>query len=110
MEALSVDDIVLALRQALDDEERGLGGRGLQVGDAQLALVAQAADGDVRRGLTLLEIAAELVEDGAGEGAALEGNTITDATLAQVLAARTRPFATGGAQFYDPARQSTGEG
>jgi putative ATPase len=95
MEALSVDDVVVALRQALDDEERGLGGRGLQVGDAQLALIAQAADGDVRRGLTLLEIAAELVDE-AGEG-----NTITDATLAQVLADRTRRFDKGGEQFYD---------
>ena len=96
MEALSVDDIVLALRQALEDDERGLGGRGLQVGDAQLALIAQAADGDVRRGLTLLEIAAGLVEDGAGEG-----GTITDATLAQVLADRSRRFDKGGEQFYD---------
>ena len=92
MESLSVDDIVVALRQALDDEERGLGGRGLEVGDEQLVLIAQAADGDVRRGLTLLEIAAEL----AGEG-----GTITDATLAQVLADRTSRFDKGGEQFYD---------
>jgi putative ATPase len=101
MEALSVDDIVAALRQALDDEGRGLGGRGLQVGDEQLALIAQAADGDVRRGLTLLEIAAELVEDGAGEGRVRQGRAITDATLAQVLADRTRRFDKGGEQFYD---------
>ena len=32
-----------------------------------LALIAQAADGDVRRGLTLLEIAAELAADEGGE-------------------------------------------
>ena len=101
MEALSVDDIVVALQQALDDGERGLGGRGLQVGDEQLALIAQAADGDVRRGLTLLEIAAELVDDGAGEGGARQDRAITDATLAQVLADRTRRFDKGGEQFYD---------
>ena len=57
------------------------------------ALIAGAADGDVRRGLTLLEIAAEL----AGARAA----TITEATLAQVLADRTRRFDKGGEQFYD---------
>src|SRR5690606_24436216 len=62
------------------------------IGDAQLDLVAAAADGDVRRGLTLLEIAAEL----AGEG-----GTITDETLAQVLADRSRRFDKGGDQFYD---------
>ena len=92
MEALSVDDIVEALRHALTDTEHGLGGRGLIVEDAQLQLIARAADGDVRRGLTLLEIAAEL--------AGAEG-TITDATLDQVLADRTRRFDKGGEQFYD---------
>jgi putative ATPase len=101
MEALSVDDIIIALQQALDDSQRGLGGRGLQVGDEQLALIAQAADGDVRRGLTLLEIAAELVDDGTGEGGTRQGRAITDATLAQVLADRTRRFDKGGEQFYD---------
>ena len=93
MEALSVDDIVLALRQALGDEVRGLGGQELRVSDEALHQIAGAADGDVRRGLTLLEIAAEL--------AAGEGGEITEATLAQVLADRTRRFDKGGEQFYD---------
>jgi putative ATPase len=93
MDAVSVDDIVSALQQALDDSERGLGGRGLEISDAALREIAGAADGDVRRGLTLLEIAAEL--------AGGEGGTITEATLAQVLADRTRRFDKGGEQFYD---------
>ena len=97
METLSVEDIVDALQQALADHERGLGGQGLHVGGDQLALVAQAADGDVRRALTLLEIAAEVADDSGVE----EGGTITDATLAQVLADRTRRFDKGGDQFYD---------
>ena len=104
MEALSVDDIVLALQQALDDDERGLGGRDLHVAREQLALIAQAADGDVRRALTLLEIAAELVDESVAEegaDAAGQGATVTDATLAQVLADRTRRFDKGGEQFYD---------
>ena len=93
MEAVSVDDIVDALRRALDDDERGLGGQGVRVGDEQLRLIGSAADGDVRRGLTLLEIAAELAQG--------EGGLITDATLAQVLADRTRRFDKMGEQFYD---------
>ncbi len=93
MEAVSADDIVVALKQALDDDDRGLAGLQLQVADATLAQIAQAADGDVRRALTLLEIAAELAVD--------EGGRITDATLAQVLADRTRRFDKGGEQFYD---------
>ena len=102
MEAVSPEDILAALRRALEDGERGLGERKLSIGDAQLLLIATAADGDVRRGLTLLEIAAELADerqaDEAGEG---QGGTITDAILEQVLADRTRRFDKGGEQFYD---------
>jgi len=97
MEAVSPDDILDALRRALQDNERGLGERGLSIGDDQLRLIATAADGDVRRGLTLLEIAAELAGE-AGEG---QGGAITDAILEQVLADRTRRFDKGGEQFYD---------
>ena len=93
MEAVSVDDIVAALQRALADSERGLGDRGLQISDDALREIAGAADGDVRRGLTLLEIAAELAEG--------EGGVISEATLAQVLADRTRRFDKGGEQFYD---------
>jgi len=98
MEALSSDDILLALRSALDDDERGLGGHGLQVSDEALRQIAGAADGDVRRGLTLLEIAAGLADDVDPAG---EGGVITEATLLQVLADRTRRFDKGGEQFYD---------
>ena len=92
MEAVTADDIAIALQRALDDSERGLGERHLHVDEAQLGLIARAADGDVRRGLTFLEIAADL----AGQG-----GTITDATLEQVLADRSRRFDKGGEQFYD---------
>ena len=91
LDAVSVDDIVAALRRALVDEERGLGALKLDVSRATLQLIARAADGDVRRGLTLLEIAAELAD----------GQVIDDATLEQVLADRTRRFDKGGEQFYD---------
>ena len=97
MEALSAEDIAQALHRALEDSERGLGGRGLHIGEALLMQIARAADGDVRRGLTLLEIAAELA-DGSGTG---QGGEITEQTLLQVLADRTRRFDKGGEQFYD---------
>jgi len=92
MEAVSADDIAITLKRALEEAEHGLGERGLQVTDELLALIARAADGDVRRGLTFLEIAGDLVG---------EGGTITEAVLEQVLADRTRRFDKGGEQFYD---------
>ncbi|MBO9830281.1 replication-associated recombination protein A [Xanthomonas sp. A2111] len=93
LEAVSPQDIAEALQRALHDPERGLGAEPLQVSDAALLEIAGAADGDVRRALTLLEIAAELAQD--------EGGEITAQTLQQVLADRTRRFDKGGEQFYD---------
>ncbi len=91
LDALKVPDIVDALKRALADAERGLGAVQLDVGNDSLQLIAQAADGDVRRALTLLEIAADVAVDGV----------IDQRTLAQVLADRTRRFDKGGEQFYD---------
>jgi len=91
MDAIGTDDIVLALKRALADGERGLGSLRLQVDDEALALMATAADGDVRRALTFLEIASELAT----------GGRIDERTLQQVVADRTRRFDKGGEQFYD---------
>ena len=91
LEPVSTADIIAALKRALADSERGLGELQLQVSDESLDSIAQAADGDVRRALTLLEIAAELAHE----------RTIDEATLSQVLADRTRRFDKQGEQFYD---------
>ena len=91
LDAVPVDAIVEALQHALHDDERGLGEKKLQVANPSLALIAQAADGDVRRALTLLEIAADVSHNGV----------VDETTLTQVLADRTRRFDKGGEQFYD---------
>jgi putative ATPase len=93
LEAVSTDDIVVALQHALADVERGLGARALRIADDRLREIAGAADGDVRRALTLLEIAADIAEG--------EGGEVSEHTLQQVLADRTRRFDKGGDQFYD---------
>ena len=93
LEAVSVEDILAALQRALEDDERGLGGQGIAADEALLRQIAGAADGDVRCALTLLEIAAELAAD--------EGGQVSQVTLHQVLADRTRRFDKGGEQFYD---------
>ena len=91
LEPVSTDHIIAALERALTDTERGLGDLQLQVDEPALDSIAQAADGDVRRALTLLEIAAELADD----------RRIDETTLSQVLADRTRRFDKQGEQFYD---------
>jgi putative ATPase len=91
MDAVPADAIVAALKRALGDSERGLGQLELRVDDAALALIARAADGDVRRALTLLEIASDVAKE----------HRIDEVTLSQVLADRTRRFDKGGEQFYD---------
>ena len=93
LEAVSPEDIEQALRRALDDRQRGLGDRGIAIAPVLLRQIAIAADGDVRRALTLLEIAADL--------AAGEGGVVGEHTLQQVLADRTRRFDKGGDAFYD---------
>lgn len=73
--------------------ERGLAALANRVaaeGDS-LELIARQADGDARRALNLLELAADL----AGEGG------ITAATLEEVLQASLRRFDKGGDLFYD---------
>jgi len=68
---LSLDDLTLLMRRALDDRERGLGGIEIEVDDEALAAVAQLASGDARRALNLLEAAvADAAESGPpGPGA-----------------------------------------
>ncbi len=56
-----------------------------------LNLIARQADGDARRALNLLELAADLAEEGR----------ITAATLDEVLQASLRRFDKGGDLFYD---------
>lgn len=58
LEPVGVDDVVGVLRRAISDAERGLGGRELAVDEDALRLWAVKCDGDVRRALTALEVAA----------------------------------------------------
>ena len=91
LDAVPAAAIAAALQRALTDRERGLGTLELRLDEGAIETLAQAADGDVRRALTFLEIAAELADDGR----------IDATTLDQVLADRTRRFDKSGEQFYD---------
>ncbi len=58
LQPLGADDIAALLRRAITDEERGLGAMHVSIADDALQTMAAEADGDARRGLTVLEAAA----------------------------------------------------
>ncbi len=80
---------------ALDDSAHGLGELQLDLPDIQRDLLAQAADGDARRALNLLEIAADLAEEQGGR------RTIPESVLNEVISGGSRRFDKGGDDFYD---------
>ncbi len=54
---LSAEHVEILLKRALDDSERGLGGKQIEASPEALSLLARLADGDARAALTGLELA-----------------------------------------------------
>jgi putative ATPase len=63
LQPLSPEHIKKILRRALTDRERGLGARNLQLSLDAEEFIAQYCDGDARRALNLLELAAETTKE-----------------------------------------------
>jgi len=95
LKSLDSEQIKTVIKQALADQQSGLGERQLQLDDEALDLLASAADGDARRALNLLEIANDLASE-SGDVAAIDRGV-----LEQVLVGDTRRFDKGGEYFYD---------
>jgi putative ATPase len=91
LKSLPVAEIRGLLISALHNADSGLGADELTISETALDLIAEAADGDARRALNLLEIAADLAEEGV----------ITDAVVNDVAAGQVRRFDKGGEAFYD---------
>ncbi len=64
LERLAPSDVLAVLKRALGDEERGIAGMHHQFEEDTLEFIAAAADGDARRGLSLLESIAAYVDVG----------------------------------------------
>jgi putative ATPase len=91
LRSLTVEDLREVLRRALEHEAAATGAVAIE--PEALETLARAADGDARRALNLLELAAELAR--AGEGA------VTEAIAGEVSAGGYRRFDKKGEQFYD---------
>ena len=95
LKRLTDDELLQVLQHALADKERGLGNLLIDFPvDLQETLV-QAADGDTRQLLNVLEIIADLASEGAN---ALQ---VTPGLLAEVLQTSLRRFDKQGDGFYD---------
>ena len=94
LNALTDDDLMNVLNQALINEERGLGASDIKINDDIRRQFVQTADGDARHLLNLLEIAVELAE-------ARETHDIDEAMAAEVLAGGVRRFDKQGEEFYN---------
>jgi putative ATPase len=104
LRALTVEDLVTLEQAALADSERGLGGARLGAEPGALELIARAADGDARRALNMLELAAGLIEAGVATppgGATAAAAQLTLAVAREVASGGHRRFDKGGDQFYD---------
>jgi len=91
LKPLTVEDVRRIIDTALVDRERGLGDRHLVMAPESREQLAVAADGDGRRALNLLEIAADLAE----------GSVIGPAAVQNVVSGGVRRFDKGGDLFYD---------
>ncbi|WP_028876048.1 replication-associated recombination protein A [Teredinibacter turnerae] len=91
LQRFSDEQQVQLIDKALSSE-RGLVSKQLKIADAERKLLVQAADGDARRLLNLLEIASDLLDTGGTLGADV---------LAQVLTGDVRRFDKGGDLFYE---------
>jgi len=92
---LSLEDLTTLLQTALTDPERGLGSEHLEAEPAALDLMARAADGDARRALNMLELAAGLTAAAGG------ARRVTLAVAQEVASGTHRRFDKGGDQFYE---------
>ncbi len=99
LKALDVEDLVSLLRRALDDSDRGIGGHEITLADEQVRTLAVAADGDARRALNLLELAAGLAESSTSKSAG--PRDISAAIVEEVIAGGVRRFDHHGDIFYD---------
>ncbi len=96
LKRLSEDELLQVIARALNEKERGLGKLNIQFPLELQRTVAQAADGDARQVLNLIEI----VTDFAKEISATE-KIITQELLTEVLQENLRRFDKGGEAFYD---------
>lgn len=94
--SLSVADILLALKQAISDESRGLGNIQADIDEGVLDRLAELVNGDARMSLNYLELLFDMAEEGeTGK------KHLTLALLAEVVGEKVSRFDNKGDIWYD---------
>lgn len=94
LKSLDINDLKHIIDRAMQDGIRGLAGRDIKMSEKLREQLAQAADGDGRRVLNLLEIAIDLADS-------KQQTEVEESDLAEVLSGTLRRFDKGGEAFYD---------
>lgn len=91
LKRLSEEDLTHLLNTALTDKARGLGDLNLSMDESAKQIFIQAADGDARQLLNMLEVVSDFAEEGQ----------ISLAHVQSVVGESWRRFDKGGEAFYD---------
>jgi len=95
LKSLSEPEILQIIDMALEDKERGLGQRNIELPLELRNMLVQAADGDARQALNYLEICADFAIAKNGK------EIIPEEAVQEVLKSGLRRFDKGGENFYD---------
>jgi putative ATPase len=98
LKPLTEEQIVVLLRRALADSERGLGTLTLRASDEVLAKIAAYSSGDARSAYNVLEVAATLARGNAGQEV---GTEITDEIVHDALQKRVLLYDKAGEEHYN---------
>jgi len=102
---LTEDQIVVLLRRALDDTERGLGQMHLETSEESLRKIAAYSSGDARSAYNVLEVAAALSsspsKDARLAASPPAATAITEATIQEALQKRVLLYDKGGEEHYN---------
>ncbi len=97
LKSLNTQEITEVLKQALLDEERGLGKVRFVLEENVLEFLAEYVNGDARLALNSLELMADMAEETEAEA----GKALTLSLLKNVLGERQARFDKQGDRFYD---------
>lgn len=95
LKSLSEEELLQVIAHALQDKERGLGNLPIEFPLELQKILVQAADGDARQALNLLEIIADFAEQKDKK------LVVTKELLTEVIQENVRRFDKGGEAFYD---------